>query len=155
MLPLSPALLIALTACGSGSDAPPPPTGDGPTETAGTTDSVPGTTDTACDPDADADGDGLSECDEEALGTDPELADSDGDGHDDGAETDCGADPLDVDERCHDCGWHRDDPGDLVSTGSAVGDVIGDMDLVDQCGQDVSLWDFAGTYHVLFMTATW
>ena len=53
------------------------------------------------------------------------------------------------------CGWPSNDPGDLASAGSAVGDVIENLTLVDQCGEDLKLWDLAGEYHILFMTAAW
>lgn len=45
----------------------------------------------------DADGDGLSDADEAAYGTDPNNADSDEDGVQDGGEINAGTDPLDVD----------------------------------------------------------
>jgi hypothetical protein len=45
--------------------------------------------------DADSDGDGLNDADEEEIGTDPEDPDSDDDGLLDGAEVDNGLDPLD------------------------------------------------------------
>jgi thiol-disulfide isomerase/thioredoxin len=45
----------------------------------------------------DSDGDGLSNSEEETLGTDPNLADTDGDGLDDAAEVEAGTDPLDED----------------------------------------------------------
>ena len=45
----------------------------------------------------DADGDGITDADERARGTDPEQADSDGDGVDDGDEVRAGTDPLDGD----------------------------------------------------------
>ncbi len=48
------------------------------------------------DPDADEDGDGLTNGEEEALGTDPYRADTDGDGFSDGAEVAAGSDPLDA-----------------------------------------------------------
>lgn len=108
----------------------------------------------ACGGDADADG--LEDCRErDVLGTDPERADSDGDGLDDAREVDCGSDPTDGTELCYACGWRHDDPGDLVSTGADVGDVIADVPLVDQCGETVQLWDFAREYHILFLTAAW
>lgn len=44
---------------------------------------------------ADSDGDGLSDGEERNLGTDPTLADSDGDGYSDGEEVAGGFDPLD------------------------------------------------------------
>jgi hypothetical protein len=47
----------------------------------------------ACDPD----GDGVSSADEEANGTNPDVADSDGDGLHDGEEAAAGTDPLNVD----------------------------------------------------------
>ncbi len=47
--------------------------------------------------DDDLDGDGLTNAEEEALGTDPEDADTDDDGMDDGTEVENGADPLDPD----------------------------------------------------------
>ena len=45
----------------------------------------------------DADGDGLSDADEEAAGTDPDNPDTDGDGLTDADEIDAGADPTDAD----------------------------------------------------------
>jgi hypothetical protein len=45
--------------------------------------------------DEDDDGDGLSDAEEAALGTDPLLADTDGDGFDDGTEVAVGTDPRD------------------------------------------------------------
>lgn len=50
-------------------------------------------------PDEDTDGDGLSDAEELALGTNPNLADSDGDGLDDGAEVANGLNPLVADEK--------------------------------------------------------
>jgi sugar lactone lactonase YvrE len=47
------------------------------------------------DPQGDEDGDGLSNEQERALGTDPYSSDSDGDGYSDKAENDAGTDPLD------------------------------------------------------------
>jgi hypothetical protein len=46
---------------------------------------------------SDADGDGITDADEHALGTDPNAADSDGDGVGDGDEVRAGTDPLDGD----------------------------------------------------------
>jgi len=105
---------------------------------------------------ADTDGDGLSDGDEVYThGSDPLSADSDGDGTDDGAEVDCGSDPADSAEACYACGWGRDDPGDLVATGASEGDVIENLAMIDQCGDEVDLWDLAGEYHILFLTASW
>ena len=111
---------------------------------------------TACDASADSDGDGLDDCTEvETLGTDPQRADTDGDGFSDSDELDCVSDPLDGDEQCYACGWKHSDPGTLTSTGAEEGDTIENLSLLDQCGEQVDLWDFAGGYHILFMTASW
>jgi nucleoside-specific outer membrane channel protein Tsx len=48
-------------------------------------------------PDADTDGDGLTDSQEEELGTDPENPDTDGDGLTDGEEVELGTDPLNPD----------------------------------------------------------
>jgi len=108
-----------------------------------------------CDPEGDADADGLLDCDEQELGTDPLNADSDGDGFSDAAELDCVSDPLNIEEACYECGWEHNDPGTLTSEGSGQNDVVGDIQLVDQCGEMVDMWDFHGEYHILYMTAAW
>ena len=144
--------VFLLSAC-AGDATTDSATTDSATTDSAATDSA--TTDSDCDPDGDADGDNVSDCDELDLGTDPTNADTDGDGSSDGEETDCGSDPLNGEEACYSCGWKRNDPGTLVSTGNEVGDVIANMTLVDQCGEEVELWDFAGEYHILWMTAAW
>ena len=109
----------------------------------------------ACDPEADSDSDGILDCAEEALGTDPMLADSDGDGVSDQEELDCVSDPLNADEECYACGWEHNDPHTLTATGSDFGDVMANIQLEDTCGDAVSMWDFYGEYHVIYMTAAW
>ncbi len=114
---------------------------------------------------SDSDRDGISDCDELEAGTSPVLADTDGDGAADPVEVACVSDPLDVAQQCYACGWKHNDPGNLVSTGKNEGDVIANMQLVDQCLEPVALWDFATTpaspqtkraeYHILVMSATW
>ena len=108
-----------------------------------------------CSAESDADGDGLNDCEEEDLGTDPAKSDSDGDGFTDAEELDCVSDPLDGDEARYTCGWEHNDPGNLSSTGNEIGDVMDNIQLVDQCGEMVDLWDFYGEYHVIYMTAGW
>ncbi len=108
-----------------------------------------------CNAEMDADGDGLDDCQEEELGLDPNLEDSDDDGSTDSEEVDCLSDPLDAEEACYACGWDRNDPGNLVSDGNEVGDVMGNYKLPDQCGEKVDLWDFYGEYHILYLTAAW
>ncbi len=109
----------------------------------------------APDPNANVDGDCMTLAEETVLGTDDTLADTDGDGFDDCAETTCVSSPTDASQKCYACGWKHNDPGTLSSTGGSEGDVIANLDLIDQCKEPVKLWDFAGEYHILFMTAAW
>jgi thrombospondin type 3 repeat protein len=113
----------------------------------------------------DTDKDTITDCDEIDLGTDPVLADTDADGLTDPQEVACVSNPLDPAEKCYACGWKHNDPGNLVATGKNDGNVIGNMQLLDQCLETLSLWDLAATpespipepaeYHILFMTAAW
>ena len=104
---------------------------------------------------ADTDGDGLTDGDEVARGSNPAVVDTDGDGLSDFDEVQCVSNPTDAEERCYACGWAHRDPGTLVSQGSANGDTVANLKAIDQCGEEVDLWDFAGQYHILFMTAAW
>jgi thiol-disulfide isomerase/thioredoxin len=71
----------------------------------------------------DADDDGLTNAEEEELGTDPEKSDSDGDGLDDPDEIDAGTDPL-----------VADSDGDGLSDGEEVNDHGSDPLEVDSDG---------------------
>lgn len=108
-----------------------------------------------CDAAVDTDGDGLDDCAELDAGTDRNKADTDTDGLTDKEELDCTSDPLDVNSVCYACGWEHNDPGNLGPEGPALGDTMANLRLVDQCGQKVDLHDFAGSYHILFMTTQW
>ena len=108
-----------------------------------------------CSAELDGDNDGVDDCTEADIGTDPLLADSDGDGLSDKEEMDCVSDPLNAEETCYACGWKRNNPGTLASTGSETGDIMANLQLEDQCGEVVDTWDFYGEYHVLYMTAAW
>jgi len=133
----------------------------------------------------DTDGDGISDADEAALGTDPNAADSDADGLDDGAEVDLGTDPLsaDSDGDGYLDGWEVTEGTDPVSADSRIytgnwpynpdkagyaagdwgsftgrtGDVLPATVLVDQYGEPVDLYDFAGQgkYIVIDISAMW
>ena len=105
-----------------------------------------------CDEMADADSDGLNDCEEEALGSDPAKDDTDGDGLTDLEEVDCGTSALDADDTCYACGWGKNDPGNIQATGAGVDDIMENVTLVDQCGDRVNMYDFAGAYHVMYMT---
>ncbi len=53
------------------------------------------------------------------------------------------------------CGWPRNDPGTLVSTGALTGDVIDNLLGYDQCGEVVELWDLFGSYNLVFIAGAW
>lgn len=108
-----------------------------------------------CNPESDEDGDGIDACVEATLGTLDTEIDSDGDGSTDAEELDCLSDPADANEACYLCGWNRADPGNIQTNGTEDGDVIENVQFVDQCGESVPLYDFADGYNVLFMTTEW
>ena len=107
------------------------------------------------DPTLNTDGDCMTDVEELAAGTDPKLVDGDGDGASDCDEAACGSDPSNPQEKCYACGWKRNDPHNLVSDGARVGNVVNNIELPDQCGDPVSLWDFHGQYFIMYMTAAW
>jgi peroxiredoxin len=109
----------------------------------------------------DTDGDGLSDGQELQLGWDPESTDTDSDGFGDAEEHAAGTDgalpwswPLDG------CRWPdlRDEGVARVGSG-AIGwgdrEAVPDLTFTDQCGGEVSLWQFPGHVIVLDMAATW
>lgn len=95
------------------------------------------------DESSDSDDDGLTDEEEDELGTDPDEPDSDGDGYDDGEEVDGHTDPTDADDAPYQAGWKinacRDD---ITSTGTAEGDVIENFEFPNQYGETVRLHDF-------------
>lgn len=100
-------------------------------------------------PAPDADGDGLSDEEEEALGTDPGDPDTDDDGYSDFQESHAGTDPLDPASVIYTGGWpynpykdQIDDPG--WDSDPQVGGIIPNLDGIDQFGETVQLYDFAG-----------
>lgn len=132
-----------------GCSAAPPSSGKSATDTGGSDPATP------CSATVDTDADGLDDCTEAELGTDPSVQDTDGDGFSDAEEVACVSDPLASDEACYACGWPHNDPGTLSDPGAEVGDTMANLALVDQCGERVDLWDFAGSWHVLYATASW
>ena len=80
--------------------------------------------------------------------------DNDGDGYTLAQEQDCGTDPENGDVGCFDCG-HPWDSTDQGPSGNDVGDIVENFLLRDTCGDDVELWNFAGDFHVLYLTGAW
>lgn len=110
----------------------------------------------ACGPEIiDTDRDGIENHVEEELGTDPFVADTDGDGFDDGVEWDTGTDPLvcwDLPEGWPDCRL----VGDTVpGTSWKVDEVVPDVVLKDQFGEDFALRRTYGMVVVLDVSAAW
>jgi hypothetical protein len=101
-----------------------------------------------------ADTNDVQGADDTGTPTLPDL-DADDDGFTDDEELGCGSDPGDVTSTCYACGWSRGDLSPATSIGNEIGDTIANLDLVDQCGEHVPLWDMAGMYHILFLTAAW
>lgn len=114
------------------------------------------TTDPGTDPNQDTDGDGLTDLEEQDLGTDPDDADSDGDGYDDGVEVDGNTDPTDDADMPYLAGWPIDPcRDDIQSTGNDVGDIAEGFELLDQFGETVSLHDFCDQTVVMVSSAMW
>jgi|GEM_PF-6746010 len=74
------------------------------------------------------------------------AGDEDGDGHTNGDEAAMGSDPLDPSDVPYAGGWVKSPcPDDLAVTGDSVGQTPGDFTLVDQYGEDWHLHDFCGS----------
>lgn len=108
----------------------------------------------------DIDGDGLSNDEEAALGTDPESADSDGDGWSDKEEADLGTDPLDP--FSWEYGTERwpdfSDEAEAAGVSSDVWDrteVFPNFATTDQYGGDIELYDFYGYVIMIDFSAGW
>lgn len=108
----------------------------------------------------DTDGDALSDGLELHLGSDPLSVDTDGDGYEDGWEVEEGSDPVDPDDGIYEGEYPynpcRDDvegseiePGEHVSVGEVVPDIVFTRDRFDQ---PVALHDFAGLDVPLVLT---
>lgn len=116
---------------------------------------------------ADTDGDGLLDGEEvKEYGSDPLALDSDGDGYQDGWEVTEGSDPADADSKIYQGGWpyqpdkaaYQDGASDAPSlSGAKIGDKLATGTFLDQYGDEVDLYDFAGQgqYIVLDYSAEW
>lgn len=131
----------------------------------------------------DTDGDGLFDDEEQSLGTDPTSADTDGDGLDDGAEVDGGTDPTnadtdgdtywdswevtegtdpnDAESRIYTGYWPynpaKDDLGTSESLRARPGEQTPRFQMLDQHGDTVDIYDFAGhdKYILLDLSGAW
>ncbi|MDG1478539.1 MAG: hypothetical protein P8R54_03065 [Myxococcota bacterium] len=161
-------LLVSLTlGCDpksdDGSENRPSPDTNTVTDTADTTD----TTDTTDDPNADDDGDGLTNAEEDFYGTDPDASDSDGDGYSDGDEVNThDTNPAYAYSHPYtgnySVGWCETPPAPTGPSGSGdygplyqVGDVASNFTLSDQHGESVDLYSFCGQYIMIAFGAFW
>ena len=127
-------------------------------------------------PDNDPDEDGLTNAQEEVLGTDKNNPDSDGDGQSDKFESDNGSNPLNEYSKGYEQGNYIVgqcengllEPTDPSSEASityegetytwplyAAGDIAPNFTLTDQYGQDVDLYSFCGKVVMLVFSASW
>jgi len=102
------------------------------------------------DPNLDSDTDGLSDVEEEELGTDPYVFDTDNDGYGDGDEVREGSDPLDGESKIYAGGWPYNSDKAALGVVSweeepIVGDQVPNFIGVDAYGDSVELYDFAGS----------
>jgi thiol-disulfide isomerase/thioredoxin len=132
------ALLLVVSGCGNGDD--------GGSESCG----------------ADSDDDHLTDCEEHALGTDPQKADTDGDTYLDGDEVLEGKDPLDPESRIYRGNWpYQRDKSQIVDPGfegqAATGARLPHLVAQDQFGELVDLYDYAlhGKPVVIDLSAVW
>jgi len=108
------------------------------------------------DTSGDSDGDGLSDMEEAIMGTDPDNADTDGDGFDDGEEVEANSDPKNGNHFPYLGGWAIGDCwDDIEETGTEVGDIAEQFELIDQHGQMLRLHDFCDRTILLSSATFW
>jgi len=106
----------------------------------------------------DSDGDGLTDAEEEELGSDPNEADTDGDGWDDLEEVEGNTDPTKKNDHPYEGGWAIADCRDDIDgdgDNSQVGNIADQFQLTDQFGDNVRLHDFCDREVVLIGAAFW
>lgn len=130
----APFVVVSLVACGGGGDEANAEFDDSPS--------------VGPDPTLDSDEDGVTDVEEEALGSDPQNPDSDEDTYLDGWEVAEGKDPNDPESRIYKGYWpYNPDKADLEDVGwsgepLSPGDKVGNHDGRDQFNQKVELFDF-------------
>jgi len=105
----------------------------------------------------DSDGDGISDEDEVAIGTDPESDDSDLDGWTDGEELERNTDPTDGSDKPYEGGWPIGDCRNDVEADSSLsqGGIAPDFALMDSFGDTVRLHDFCHMAVLVVTGAEW
>ncbi|WP_106395867.1 TlpA family protein disulfide reductase [Enhygromyxa salina] len=118
----------------------------------------------------DSDEDGLSDVEEEMLGTDPNSKDTDEDNYWDSWEVWEGTDPLDLNSRIYQGFWpyypNKDDleQGSWATSTTATGSPFPRAEFLDQHGDSVDIYDFANftsnetgepSYMIIDMSAQW
>jgi peroxiredoxin len=104
----------------------------------------------------DRDGDGLSNAEENALGSDPGNPDTDGDGYQDGEEVESYTDPTDASDHPYQGGWPiAACRGDVAVSGDQPGQNTRNFELIDQYGDTLRLHDFCDKVVILVGSATW
>ena len=104
----------------------------------------------------DTDGDGLSDLEEVEMGTNPTQADTDGDGYSDGEELAANTSPKDAKDRPYGGGYPIDTcRWDIQGTGNNPGQIAKNFKLRDQHGEEVRFHDFSGQAIVVIVSAGW
>ena len=111
---------------------------------------------------ADTDADGINDADEATNGTDALNADTDGDGYPDGAELSAGSSPTDPESGIYTGGWPFNADKDSMTAGdasgrAAEGEIVPRFKFVDQFGEEVDLYDFAhqGKPMIIDLSGAW
>jgi len=142
-------------------DADALPTSDASVDALPTSDASVDVSDPPVDPEADDDGDGLTNVEEKQIGTDPQKADTDEDTYTDFDEVFEGKDPLDPNSRIYIGYWPYNANKDAIvgpgwDSEPANGTVIPQYEAKDQFGDLVNLYDFAAAgVPIVLDVATW
>ncbi len=104
----------------------------------------------------DSDGDGLTDAEEDDLGTDPDKADSDGDGFDDPDEVEGNTDPNKASDHPYEGGWPIGDCRNSIDAeGYSERDVSNNFTMEDQFGEEVELHTFCENVVYMVFAAVW